>query len=100
MVCVRCSNLPTILPGNQGPQMNKTHLRSCFVAGVVAVLANVSVSAGTFTANFNNLQFDPNDSGNDPVVPNNSFLPPAGTLWGSPNGVGIRLGIAGGYDLR
>jgi|GEM_PF-665730 len=54
----------------------------------LSLLAAVSASAGTFSANFNSLQPDPNDS--------NGFLPPDGTAWyGS-----ITSGILGGYDLR
>src|SRR4051812_21613342 len=54
----------------------------------LSLLAAVSASAGTFSANFNSLQSDPNDP--------NGFLPPDGTAWyGS-----ITTGITGGYDLR
>jgi hypothetical protein len=69
--------------------MKKTLDRKSWGASVlVALLAGVSASAGTFSNNFNSLQLDPNDP--------NSFLPPDGTSWfGS-----IQQGISGGYDLR
>jgi hypothetical protein len=77
--------------------MKNTPTNRCLAIGFgAALLTGASVFAGTFSANFNSLQFDPNDSGNIPPVANNSFLPPTGTLWGG----SLRQGVAGGYDLR
>ncbi|HUS35302.1 MAG TPA: hypothetical protein VM680_08130, partial [Verrucomicrobiae bacterium] len=84
--------------------MKKTHKMCVLAKGCgLALLTAVSLSAGTFTENFNSLQFDPNDSGNDPVVANNSFLPPQNTLWGG----SLRQGLGpdpannpNNYDMR
>src|SRR6476620_3230777 len=78
--------------------MRNKHRNRCSVTALaLALLASVNASAGTFSSNFNSLQFDPNDSGNSPKNgAANSFLPPTGMIWGG----SLRQGIAGGYDMR
>jgi hypothetical protein len=71
---------------------NRSTIRSLAAGIGTLMLAHASLNAGTFTNNFNSLQFDPND----PAGPSNSFLAPDGTSW-----VGnLTGGIAAGYDLR
>lgn len=80
-LCVRCRL--------HSQTMKKTHKMCVLAKGCgLALLTAVSLSAGTFTQDFNSLQLDPGDP--------NQFVPPDGTTWvGS-----IATGISGGYDLR